>query len=229
MRTAVEWLRKGGTVKHSLIVALFSSVTACAADRMSVYVCNQGRIPSSVVAGAKREASLAFQHLAIEIVWRDCAKDAPPRLAGLERVFVIRLRPGMAPMAARALSLETMGRAYVPYQGGGYLADAYYRSIESMAEATSSRADIPELLGYVMTHELGHLLLGPGHSPGGVMRAVWRQREMQCIRSGGLKFDAKQIQRIRGALGATSDATDDDSRTAAGIGALDRLEALTLW
>jgi hypothetical protein len=57
------------------------------------------------------------------------------------------------------------------------------------------------LLGHTVAHEIGHLLLGPGsHSPGGLMRAVWRQTEMEMMAKRSLLFDARQSEKIRSAL-----------------------------
>jgi hypothetical protein len=40
--------------------------------------------------------------------------------------------------------------------------------------------DAGVLLGFVMAHELGHVLLGAGHTPDGVMQAAWG--EMYALR-----------------------------------------------
>lgn len=42
----------------------------------------------------------------------------------------------------------------------GTMADAYYGAIAQFGN--SHQADPAEVLGYVVAHELGHLLLGPG-------------------------------------------------------------------
>jgi hypothetical protein len=37
------------------------------------------------------------------------------------------------------------------------------------------------LLGHVIAHELGHLLLDPGHVPTGIMPTSWGARDMEAI------------------------------------------------
>jgi hypothetical protein len=51
-----------------------------------------------------------------------------------------------------------------------------------------------------MAHELGHLLLGPGHVPGGIMRAGWKSGDLDAVRKRSLKFNPAQSARIREAL-----------------------------
>jgi hypothetical protein len=53
------------------------------------------------------------------------------------------------------------------------------------------------LLGYIIAHELGHLLLGPGHAPSGIMRATWDMNDLEAIRQGRLKFSREECARIR--------------------------------
>jgi hypothetical protein len=80
-----------------------------------------------------------------------------------------------------------MGRAYLAANGSGSLADAYVESIRPLAE--QHQADADALLGYVIEHELGHLLLGPGRVPDGVMRGAWNVNELKALRQRWLRFN----------------------------------------
>ena len=46
-----------------------------------------------------------------------------------------------------------------------------------------------QLLGYVIAHELGHLLIGAGHRPNGIMRASWGKNELDALNRRHLKFN----------------------------------------
>jgi hypothetical protein len=68
------------------------------------------------------------------------------------------------------------------------------RPYKELAEQHGVDAD--ELLGCVIAHELGHLLLGPGHVPGGVMQAHWSGNELDALRQRRLKFNHTQKEHI---------------------------------
>ncbi len=88
-----------------------------------------------------------------------------------------------------------MGRAFLPEHGAGYLADAYFQSVQDLAGRHQIDAEV--LLGFVIAHELGHLLLGPGHAPDGVMRARWNISELKALRQRWLQFNRSQRLQIQ--------------------------------
>jgi hypothetical protein len=98
-----------------------------------------------------------------------------------------------------------MGKAFVE-DAGGYMADAYFQSIQATSE--KHHGDSGVLLGFVMAHELGHLILGAGHTPDGVMQASWGQKQMDALRQRWLRFNEQSAGRIRHALEARTSTTD---------------------
>ena len=91
-----------------------------------------------------------------------------------------------------------MGRAYLAENGEGYLADAYFEAIQKLA----ARHDADALLGVVIAHELGHLLLGEGHVPDGVMQAQWGGAAVKALERRWLQFNPAQRDRIQSKLRA---------------------------
>jgi hypothetical protein len=64
--------------------------------------------------------------------------------------------------------------------------------------ARRSRSFEPHILGHVIAHEMGHLLLGTkAHSVGGLMRAHWRESEKDRAAQGGLQFLDAEAKRMR--------------------------------
>ncbi len=154
-------------------------------QEMNVSLCNLGELPEPVIARAKSETESVFQSAGIRIYWRGC--DEGPAGPLQSPWFTLRLRAGKPPVTAGPTSLDAMGRAFLAANGSGSLADAYVESIRSLAERHEADADA--LLGCVIAHELGHLLLGPGHVPDGVMRAAWNGNELKALRQRWLKFN----------------------------------------
>ena len=76
--------------------------------------------------------------------------------------------------------------------------DAYFQAVQATSE--KHHGDSGVLLGFVIAHELGHLLLGAGHTPDGVMQAAWGQRQMDALRQRWLKFNEENATRIRRGL-----------------------------
>jgi hypothetical protein len=78
---------------------------------------------------------------------------------------------------------------------GGSLATLYADRIAVMA--AGSGLDLGTLLGRVMAHEIGHLLLGTtAHQPHGLMRARWSRSALQFRVGLEWQFSRDDIERI---------------------------------
>ena len=187
-----------------LMTALCSVELLAAGQQMNVAICNQGDVRESVIAAAKAETELVYRWAGVTILWRDC--DALFS-AELERNpwFIIRLRTEKLPLTVGPASLDVMGNAFVE-KDGGCMADAYFQAIHATSEKYHGDSDA--LLGMVMAHELGHLLLGAGHTPDGVMQGVWNRRQMDALRHRWLRFSEESAARLRRALEARTAASD---------------------
>ena len=112
----------------------------------------------------------------------DCAVvEWPTQLA-------IRIVPGRS-------TSEVFGVAFLSADGEGCYSDVFYdRAMQLHADWKVRLADI---LGNVMAHELGHLLLGSNsHSGFGIMRAHWRSEELRRLSRDGLWFTNEEAYRM---------------------------------
>jgi len=185
---------RGGTMWFCGI--LFATL-AFAGETMNVSVCPVGRVSAKAVAGAEAESAALFRGIDVEIVWRNCEEAPIGQEAADQHWFTVRLRDDGPAVGSEVPSTDMLGEAFFS-DHGGYVADVYYREIQALA---SSRTIEPvALLSYVMAHELGHLLLGPAHSPSGIMRAAWDGRDLDAIRMGWLQFGRAEIARIHKVL-----------------------------
>jgi hypothetical protein len=181
-----------------LMTALFSLELHAAGPLMHVAICNVDGVRDSIVARAKVETTLVYSAAGVTIVWHDCYLFPSPTQQQREPWFVVRLRTGKPPLTVGPASLDVMGKAYLAEEGGGSLSDAYLEAIQAMSEQYQS--DQSALLGLVMAHELGHLLLGPGHTSEGVMQRTWGLKQMFALSKRWLKFSKEDAARIRRAL-----------------------------
>jgi Zn-dependent peptidase ImmA (M78 family) len=92
-----------------------------------------------------------------------------------------------------------MGRVVMTREGPSKVAYAYYDKVAEFAQQKA--LDSARVLGCVIAHEIGHLLLGYGaHSGDGIMRAPWSFVETYRIRAGAIAFSKEHAAAIRSRL-----------------------------
>ena len=192
------------SIASVILATLCQAGIVCVEEQLIIHVsvCNLGDVHAGILEKAKTEAATVFRSAGVRIVWTDCGDFASQDARGFEVPFIIRLRSDKPPRAAGPLSLDMLGNAFVAEDGNGYLADAYFPAIETVAKEYGG--DASGLLGLVITHELGHLLRGAGHSPDGVMRTRWGRKEISALQKRWFKFDEQDAAKIRRKLQAKS-------------------------
>lgn len=178
-----------------MLLAVLSAASSFAGEKMEVAICDAAHLPNYLISEAEREVSFVFQAAAIDVIWLDCEAATAGTRTDSHPKFIIRLRQDRVRAYAGDLSLHAMGRAFVSSEGAGYLADVYYPAIQDFAQ--SSQAKESWLVGYTISHELGHLLLGPGHRAHGIMRTGWSTPEIQALSQRHLGFEQRDQVRMR--------------------------------
>ena len=84
------------------------------------------------------------------------------------------MKPSMLPSNVDDLSLGFAPTKATGEGLRGRLVWVFFDQVETHAER--HHVDISRLCGFVMAHEIGHLLLPAGHSDRGVMQAKWDLR-----------------------------------------------------
>jgi hypothetical protein len=117
----------------------------------------------------------------IDVLWRDCsgtASHGDPASAACLRPptadeVIVRLIFAPTSRARSRVNGDSLGDAYVDTAAGtGALATVYVDRVSLMA--STAGIDAATLVGRVMAHEIGHLLLGTAtHRSSGLMRAEW--------------------------------------------------------
>jgi hypothetical protein len=137
-------------------------------------------------------AAASLQSAAIAPRWMICAPG----------VSACALKPGPGELVLRLVRAKlgapastALGDAHLSSQDGGVLATVYVDRVRRVA--AHARMEIPTLAGYAIAHELGHLLLSSAsHSPHGLMRAHWLQRELQRPDTSHWRFTTEDARRI---------------------------------
>ncbi len=166
---------------------------------ITVRVFNYAGVAERIVAAAKKQAGRVLRDVGVHALWIDC----PTSLAELQintacrgsaasTELVIRIAPRSQNPRYR------LGFAALPTEKGKVASQAsvFFEAAEQLA--TGHPTSMAQMLGYILAHEIGHLLLGEGsHSGKGIMRTPWRKQEMERAAEGRLGFTAKQAKRMK--------------------------------
>lgn len=189
------------TAAHlALGAALFGGVAGARAEdqldsRMTILVYDYAGVQSETLLKAEQETSRIFRHSGVDITWRPCRLHSTVPFECLDpspMTPALRLMPRFQPVIDR-VHVEAMGFCT------GYFATVSVGFAGQLAESGVAR--LPEILGHIIAHEIGHVLLpGRGHSVSGIMRAKWSSNDWMLLRQGELNFAPEQSRFLRAEL-----------------------------
>jgi hypothetical protein len=192
------------------VVAILLSMVACLttasasganAGTITVRIYNSAQVPAPTLVAARRTAEAMFRDTGLKVIFRPCGRQSSladpidpcsePRQPAELIVRVID-----APVFNPQLHPEAFGVAYVVEETNrGWLATVFSDRIGRAAPRLGVGADT--LLGLVIAHEVGHLLLGVGyHGETGVMRAEWPAQLLGGAR-GQWRFSRREAAAMR--------------------------------
>jgi hypothetical protein len=146
---------------------------------------------------AEREASQILQKTGLQTEWVNCAMEylAENRSERCRRSSGsdgIELRIVLQTQRKYSWDSE-FGYAVVPS-----FASVYYERVKGVASYDNAAFEAPILLGCVMAHEIGHLLLGPNsHYQSGIMLARWERQQIRQAITGRLSFTEEEAHHIQ--------------------------------
>jgi hypothetical protein len=161
---------------------------------LMVLVENRASVPANILEKAREDATWVFQDMDIAIVWLEDGDARLENPAVLKSVSIVRLLPRELAEHMKAPD-GRLGMA----ASGARVVSVFYNRIQGLASIRND-ADTASILGHVIAHEIGHLLLPPSaHSRAGIMQA---ELNTQVAARRGLYFTATQARQIRNRLGA---------------------------
>jgi len=196
--------------------------TACAsADNkplpisVTVDVFNDAGVAMAVLKSAELEAERIFEAAHIQTRWQYCPRgqdkqETDPACRALPAPNQLSLR--IVPGSTKGND-DVFGVAFLGADGMGAYSDVFYGSVERLH--SQAHSNVGRVLGHVMAHEIGHLLIGShAHSPWGIMSAKWHDQELQRLEMGRLLFTPEQEKSIYSRLhgGSPGTATKEADR-----------------
>ena len=195
---------------------LLAASQAVAADSQSgnlavtIAVRNYAGVDNNTLEKAEGVATQIFREAGVEARWVDLALTPEGPLEAsthLHQSYQIQL--GIIPS-------KMAGRLHLPNNVMGFAPGAdparqvvyvFYSSVEALAArqkvarikgSVRLNATKAQILGTMMTHEIGHVLLNlPSHSATGIMRGSWDLKDLEDVAGGWLLFTRPQAEIMR--------------------------------
>ena len=163
---------------------------------MTVRVYQTADLPIAVEERVLAEAERLLRGALVDVRWRRCGTrdSSSPCTDAIESDLLLRIAIEEAPRPRRPRSL---GEAIVSGRTGGVLASVYVDRVAALADETQT--DVALLLGRVVAHELGHLMMSTPvrHPPTGLMRSNWTPEEIRRNLGIDWAFTPKDVAAIR--------------------------------
>jgi hypothetical protein len=178
-----------------LMSCFCQAVGADPVSSVTVRLYSDVQLSSKTLAQAEHETVRILRQAGVETVWVECktlASSSDPRcqIQPGPRYLIVRI----VPKSYKAAD-SIFGMAYLA-DGRGAYSDVFYDSVEKLHQECG--ASVPRVLGHVIAHELGHLLLGSNaHAEIGIMRPRWYGEQLHAVERGALFFTPDQARTMR--------------------------------
>jgi len=186
-------------------VAVWSCLPAAASSQaanherraqITVNVYDYTALPSETLNKSQLEASRIFRDAGIDLRWVQCARAGQDSWKFRACDFA-----GDFPAPVVKIVTERMAaRLHPRITELGFAAGEQAWIFAERVKTASAFHDFFVVLGDVLAHELGHLLLGPAHSPDGIMCRKFRNDTLLRGEFGSLKFTSEQAGYMRAVL-----------------------------
>jgi len=157
---------------------------------LPVTVFDYANVPAQWLSRAEESMSRIYGEIGVEITWKDARSEARTGL-------IVLILP-----ESRSTK-ESIPQSVIGYSSGTAderrrVAYVLYGRMDQFRLEQVPAIQRANLLGHLMAHEVGHLLLPvQSHSPSGIMRARWSRADLELAQQGRLRFTADQAESIR--------------------------------
>jgi hypothetical protein len=197
-------MRRYCTLILSFLTCALLELQGAPQEQLRVFITDAASTPPLVLADAQRRATGLLAAAGVRSSWKVCPPSSmlpgrrPCADAGSLAVSVRILRSADAkvwPVERQSCGLALAGDS----DEHGFLAIVDAGCIERVAGVFHESWST--VLGHVMAHEIGHLLLGrESHGSSGLMSARWTADEQASLVRGELRFSSDDAARLRNAM-----------------------------
>ena len=171
---------------------------------VTVQIHDYAQVPNDSLSSATAMVSRMYEKIGVRLEWTGVLRQGDRRAKSEHRedtsqpavaqMTIIILTPKMA--AKGQVAEGVLGFAAVAVEGMGGICYAIFDRVRAVALSIPTNES--QVLGFVMAHEIGHLLLPRGsHSTRGLMRDNWDVRDLRRIDLMRLQFSEEQAGLIR--------------------------------
>lgn len=182
---------------------------------VEVYVYNRAGVSFEILSQAEQDATRIFRVSGVRTTWVECstAEAAGTNCRGLPRPGDIVLQ---IVHETRELKADVFGAAFLGQDGTGEYTNVFYDRVNELNR--DWKVPLAEVLGHVIAHEVGHLLLGlNSHAASGIMRGYWESGELKAVQRGRLLFSSGQSKVMRERLAAITSHRNAQKTLALGL------------
>jgi hypothetical protein len=210
----------GKTQRWQLVLGLFLTGLSGAAARsathpaegearVTVRVRDYAHVDAKTLAEAEQVAAGIFRKAAVETHWVEISQKGSEALTNMDTKTLVNLQVHILPQEmANQLGMSDSVMGLAPGKGPDrQLVYVFYQCVRKLAQKqvlaetkgnVSVHATIAQILGEMMAHELGHILLNlPSHSQTGIMRGDWDLKDLADVAYGCLFFTRQQAEIMR--------------------------------
>lgn len=181
-----------------LTVLLVNTIGWAGERKLTVCLPFYPAVNSSIQGLAKGYATHIYRSIGIELRWKSICSEAELNAPGSQfapNLAIIGIgwaskAPGTIPTNARASAR--------PFEPTGQRITLF---LDRLSPTFDDRYLASAILGHVLAHEIGHVLLGHnGHSADGLMKAGWTADEQVGLLHRPMRFSEDQAERLRQVL-----------------------------
>ena len=176
---------------------------------LTIAVRNYAQVDPKTLANGEQSATLIFRKAGVEAHWIDLTLTyrGPLSTSDARHIFGVQVDIIPAEMAGRLDYLNNVMGMAPGAERDRQLVYVFYDGLEALAERQrrarvdrriTRYASKSQILGALMAHELGHVLLDQrSHSSTGIMRGYWNLNDLEDVAFGCLLFTRSQADIVR--------------------------------